>query len=145
MRMSHCWAHEMEWRSNGPIRCQCHILSAEPLSLPEWLKSQWQEILIPPQSSLHLELRTTTVTVNQPPCTEHHILHTSSLIVLRLDDPHLTSEEVELREVNGLPRPHSRYVCRAKQEFQCKPTWFLSPQRSPFPDSGSCIPALHLL
>lgn len=118
------------------------ILPTEPLGLLG-LRSHGQEIPIPPHSSLPLLLRTIMVIVNQPPCTEHRVLHTSSLIIVRLDD--LTSEEVALREVHGLPRPHSGYMRGAKQRLHCKPAWFPSPHCTPFPYAGSCIPGLHLL
>lgn len=108
------------------------ILPTEPLGFLG-LRSHGQEIPLPPHSSLPLSLRTIMVIVNQPPCTEHRVLHTSSLIMVRLDDLHLTSEEVELREVNGLPRPHSGVHARGQVKVPLQACLVALPTLRPAP------------
>lgn len=142
--MSHCRAHTMQQRCNGPTQCQCHVLPTEPLGLPG-LRSQGQEMPTPPGGSPRLPAPpcTSSPEPQQSPAATLHVLNTtadthplsswSDLMVFTV-----TSEEVE-------PRPHSGCMRRAEQRFQCKPAWLPSPHCTPFPDSGSCIPRLHLL
>lgn len=142
VRMNHCQAHTGEWRSRPayllPTPISPHRTTLPSRAQESGARNTHCSPLLPA-----LGAHNTTVIVSWPPLTEHHTSHSASLVVVRPGDPHLRWEEVELREVGGLPRPHSLGMREAEQG--CKLSSFPAPHCAPFPESGSCVPRLTLI